>query len=135
MGTSFKFDKDPPNELMSKTVPKEQTSSKKEETSFQLDEVNAEHHAFNLAQVKYLRTYGAAITGVICGLLGLASLYGFAFYLVSFAFVSIVLLMKSHFRPGDFFIESSAVTTGGLTADVMLFLMSWVITYNVVHVL
>jgi hypothetical protein len=85
--------------------------------------------------LKNIRTYGALNAGIIAGLFGFNGLSGLACYFVLFFIVSICLLYKAKFDSKKFFINKNELVFGGMTNDMLLFIMVWVIAHNLVNIL
>ena len=82
-----------------------------------------------------MRTYTALNAGIVAGLFGFSGFSGIITFFVFFFITSYVILLKTKFKPEDFFLKRSDVLFGGLGNDVTLFLMSWIVSHNLVNIL
>ena len=98
------------------------------------ENINPEILAKNNRRYGIYRTYGALNAGIVSGLFGLTGFMGIVTYIAIFFIISYVLLMKTNNKPTDFFVKKGDIH-GGIGSDVTLFLMSWVISHNLVNIL
>ncbi|WFD01490.1 hypothetical protein MOBT1_000155 [Malassezia obtusa] len=74
-----------------------------------VQQFNAENVGYNLAQAHSFRSLTLSIAGSIAGVLGLQNLAGFAFFVLSVAFLNTILLVvNAKGRPSDYFIMGSS---------------------------
>ena len=74
------------------------------------------------------RTWVSIIGGCCCGILGLTNLSGFLFYLLTALLTTVVLAGKASFSPAELrksFVTLAAVTTDGLVAGCMSYVLFW----------
>ena len=73
----------------------------------------------------------AAVSGVAAGILGLTSWYGFLFYFVCSALMSLILLYKCNFNKSrSFFKDSKSLLTDGVIDNLMVILLIYYILFN-----
>lgn len=60
---------------------------------------------------------------------------GFLFYFVFFLLISGVIFYKGKLQMSKFFSTPKDILFGGAGADLTLYLMIWVISHNLVHIL
>ena len=97
--------------------------------------VNPEAMQNNMNGVMYVRALMAIISGIVAGILGLTSLNGFLFYLVSHLLCSFFLLVKMNFEVKKYW-GSQATLHGfafdGLSGQAMSFILWWTLSYAMV---
>ena len=83
------------------------------------------------------RTFVSIVGGCCCGILGLTNWSGFLFYLLTAMLTSVVLAAKAGFNLGtlkSFFVSLSTLTTDGLVAGCMSYVLFWTLLYDIVYV-
>jgi hypothetical protein len=76
----------------------------------------------------FSRTWVSIIGGCCCGILGLTNWSGFMFYLLTALLTTVVLAGKAAFSPAELrksFVTLAAVTTDGLVAGCMSYVLFW----------
>lgn len=92
--------------------------------------------AFCCVQViTQLRSLTAALFGIACGILGLESYYGFAFYLFFTTFMSFLIwALMCKGRQGDYFQNPlSELWSGDLMGSALGFVLFWTAGYGIVR--
>lgn len=82
-----------------------------------------------VSSLECLATVGAYISLFEDGLGGLW------IYIGVFVLVSALLLFKMEFKLNKYFVNKNDVLYGGITNDLLIFLMLWVIIHNLVNIL
>lgn len=88
----------------------------------------------NYAVVDYCRTSGSVIGGATAGILGLTSLYGFAFYFIYSVILSVMLAMKAGHNSSKYFQSSSSIWFSGILGGLFTYVLLWTFLYGMVHV-
>jgi hypothetical protein len=84
--------------------------------------------------IEYCRTSMAALGGCTAGILGLTSLYGFAFYVITSLLLWIMILAKAGPSWNKYFRERSPLLIGTLTGGIGTYILFWTFIYGMVHV-
>ncbi|GAB6024786.1 hypothetical protein CHUAL_009909 [Chamberlinius hualienensis] len=88
----------------------------------------------NYSVIEYCRTSMAALSGSTAGLIGLTSLWGFAFYFVTSFLLWVMLLMKAGSKWKNYFINRKSLLTNGLLGGLFTYILFWTFIYGMVHV-
>lgn len=88
----------------------------------------------NGMMIEYSRTSMAALGGCTAGILGLTSLYGFAFYVVTCLLLWFMILTKAGPSWNKYFRERMPILTGTLTGGIGTYILFWTFIYGMVHV-
>ena len=99
--------------------------------------VNPETASLNAQSIMFVRNVMGIASGVACGVLGLTSLYGLAFYLGAHVATALLLLEKMNFRVSEFVPgETSPLSFvfSGMGEQAMSFIMFWTLSFAVVHI-
>lgn len=88
----------------------------------------------NAATIDYCRTSGSVIAGAIAGIMGLTGLYGFVFFFVYSAFLSILLVAKAGTGWNNYFTSSRALWFDGILGGLFTYVLLWTFLYGMVHV-
>ena len=85
--------------------------------------------------ITQLRSLTAALFGIACGILGLESYYGFAFYLFFTTFTSFLIwALMCKGRQGDYFQNPlSELWSGDLMGSALGFVLFWTAGYGIVR--
>lgn len=102
---------------------------RKDETVFSPEAV-----LINNSVVYFCRVCAACAAGVLAGTLGLAIGAGALLYMVAYAVLSLMLLVKMRGDPGAYFPSTWAFIADGLFQGGLSYVLFWTITFNVVHV-
>ncbi|GAB5585329.1 hypothetical protein Unana1_00229 [Umbelopsis nana] len=91
--------------------------------------------AHNAKTMQFARAGLAAISGSAAGILGLKNLSGFAFYAVSWVFMSFLLLaVKTQFKPHLYFKGGAKdIFTDGLIGGLLSYILFHTFLYGLVH--
>ncbi|CAL1546218.1 unnamed protein product [Lymnaea stagnalis] len=68
----------------------------------------------NASILEYCRTSISALSGATAGIMGLTSLWGFIFYFITAAMLSVFLLMKAGSKWNTFFMTRRTLFSNGL---------------------
>ncbi|XP_060525612.1 ER membrane protein complex subunit 6 [Cylas formicarius] len=89
----------------------------------------------NLSIVEYCRTSTAALSGCTAGILGLTSLHGALFYVLSITTLWILILWKAGFSSWQkYFISRKSLLVSGLFGQLFTYILCWTFIYGMVHV-
>merc|ERR1712008_85744 len=88
----------------------------------------------NQAVVEYCRTSMAALSGGAAGIMGLSTLYGFAFYAVSVVVLWLMILWKVGSEWKKFFGSRQSLLTSGFFGQMFTYVLFWTFLYGMVHV-
>lgn len=88
----------------------------------------------NHGVLEYSRSSMSALAGCTAGILGLTSLYGFAFYFITMTFLWFLILMKAGPGWNKYFRSRLPILTGGLSGGVGTYILFWTFIYGMVHV-
>jgi hypothetical protein len=103
-----------------------------------VDRLAPQHVKHNLEVVHFTRTWVSIVGGCCCGILGLTNWSGFLFYLLTSLLTSVVLLAKvggvDPHSVKERFVGWGALTTDGLVAGCMSFVLFWTLLYDIVYV-
>ena len=81
----------------------------------------------NQAVVEYCRTSMAALSGGAAGILGLSTLYGFAFYAVSVVVLWLMILWKAGGSWKKYFGSRQALLTNGFFGQMFTYVLFWTV--------
>jgi len=88
----------------------------------------------NHMMVEYSRTSMSALAGCTAGIIGLTSLWGFLFYLVTGLLLWVMILAKAGPSWNKYFRERLPILTGTLTGGIGTYILFWTFIYGMVHV-
>lgn len=88
----------------------------------------------NAGIIDYCRTSGSVIAGVIAGVMGLTGLYGFVFFFIYSAFLSVLLVAKAGTSWRNYFASSGALWFDGILGGLFTYVLLWTFMYGMVHV-
>ena len=88
----------------------------------------------NQAVVEYCRTSMAALSGGAAGILGLSTLYGFAFYAVCVVVLWLMILWKAGSSWKKYFGSRQSLLTSGFFGQMFTYVLFWTFLYGMVHV-
>lgn len=98
-------------------------------------EINEVNLTKNFKILTEIRTFGAINAGILSGLFNVSGLGGTICYLFVFFLVSIFLIYKTQFKVQRYFLKSSTMYYGGIFSDILLYIMIWVISHNIINIL
>lgn len=84
--------------------------------------------------LEYCRSSMSALSGCAAGMLGLTSLWGFAFYVVMNVLLWVMILMKAGPEWNKYFTSRQSILTGGLFNGIFTYILFWTFLYGMVHV-
>jgi hypothetical protein len=92
-------------------------------------------HQRNVETVAWARGMVALAGAAVCGIAGVTGTYGFAAYLLQHVVVSLCLLLRMSFRPGEYLASSSPLSfvLGGITENLVMWALVWSFAYAVCH--
>ena len=87
----------------------------------------------NMTAIELLRTVLALVTGALCGILGLTSLWGLLFYVVSSAIVGFAIAVPMGLDTMAYTnVSLPSLVLQGLQGQAMTFIMAWTLAYALV---
>lgn len=89
---------------------------------------------YNHAALEYCRTSMSALAGCTAGILGLRSLYGFVFYIISMLILWVLILAKAGPSWSKYFRSRLQLLTASITGGVFTYVLFWTFIYGMVHV-
>eukprot|EP00347_Sterkiella_histriomuscorum_P021272 403334589 len=91
--------------------------------------------AKNIQHLNNLRTLTLVFGGMASGIFGFDGLQGMMFYLVLILFVSLVIAVRLGFNGSPYFTTLNQAVTTGMFANLLTYLLMWVMFHNLVYVL
>ena len=88
----------------------------------------------NFSKLEYCRTSIFALAGSTAGILGLYSLYGFAFYILMAVVLWLAILLKTGQNFDKYFHSKIDVLYGTLTSGLLTYVLFWTFLYGIVNV-
>lgn len=88
----------------------------------------------NHGVLEYCRSSMSALSGCTAGVLGLTSLYGFAFYFIMAILLWFLVLAKAGAEWNKFFVSRTSILTSGLFGGIFTYILFWTFLYGMVHV-
>jgi len=88
----------------------------------------------NYGILEYGRTCQAAASGCAAGILGLTSLYGFAFYFICAIVQSLIWEVKIGGKWDKFFVQKTIIWSHSLLGGLFTYVLLWTFLYGMVHV-
>jgi len=84
--------------------------------------------------IEYCRTSMSAMSGSVAGIIGLTSLYGFAFYFVMAVILWLIIIVKVGNNWTKYFTSRRQILTNGLFGGLTTYVLFWTFLYGMVHV-
>ncbi|KAH7637429.1 ER membrane protein complex subunit 6 [Dermatophagoides farinae] len=84
--------------------------------------------------IEYCRTSMSALAGSTAGIIGLTSLYGFAFYILMVVILWLMIMSKAGPNYQRYFTSSWHVLTNGFMGGLTTYVLFWTFLYGMVHV-
>ncbi|CAG2120252.1 unnamed protein product, partial [Medioppia subpectinata] len=84
--------------------------------------------------IEYCRTSMSAMSGSVAGIIGLTSLYGFAFYFVMAVILWVIIVVKVGNNWTKYFTSRRQILTNGLFGGLTTYVLFWTFLYGMVHV-
>lgn len=89
----------------------------------------------NMSQIDLIRTVLYLVMGALCGILGLTSVHGLAFYVLMSVVVGMAIAAPMGYDTKTFTnVSLFALCVQGFTGQAMSFIMSWTICYALVYI-
>lgn len=90
----------------------------------------------NMREIDLVRIVMFMVGGALCGILGLTGMEGFLFYFGVAVTVGLGITARMGFRVRDYTNDGSILTLiiGGLTSQIMSFIMFWTLAYSLAYV-
>lgn len=89
---------------------------------------------YNHVTLEYCRTSMSALAGCTAGILGLSSIYGFIFYIITMSILWLLILAKTGPSWSKFFRSRLPILTGSLSGGIFTYVLFWTFIYGMVHV-
>ena len=84
--------------------------------------------------IEYCRTSMSALSGSTAGIIGLTSLYGFAFYFLMAVTLWLIIVAKCGSHWTKYFTSRRQILTNGLFGGLTTYVLFWTFLYGMVHV-
>ncbi|KAH9417013.1 ER membrane complex subunit 6 [Dermatophagoides pteronyssinus] len=84
--------------------------------------------------IEYCRTSMSALAGSTAGIIGLTSLYGFAFYILMVIILWFMIMSKAGPNYQRYFTSPWHVLTNGFMGGLTTYVLFWTFLYGMVHV-
>ena len=89
----------------------------------------------NKEKITSVRFYSAILAGIFAGIFALSGLMGFCFYLVNYVFATLIIFAHSLIsKKGNYFPSIASHLSAGLFDHGMVYMIFWVMFYNLVHI-
>jgi len=84
--------------------------------------------------IEYCRTSMSALSGSAAGIIGLTSLYGFAFYFLMAIVLWLIIIVNVGNHWTKYFTSRRQILTNGLFGGLTTYVLFWTFLYGMVHV-
>jgi hypothetical protein len=88
----------------------------------------------NTRALNFARTSLSVLGGVVAGILGLTSIYGFLFYFVVSGLLSLYYLVAESRSKSTHFLQKSQVMTAFVFEHLFTYILMWTLVFGGVHV-
>ncbi|CAG2173049.1 unnamed protein product [Oppiella nova] len=85
--------------------------------------------------IEYCRTSMSALSGSAAGIIGLTSLYGFAFYFLMAIVLWLIIIVNVGNHWTKYFTSRRQILTNGLFGGLTTYVLFWTFLYGMVHIL
>ena len=99
--------------------------------------INMEAMQRNMREIDLVRIVMYMVAGGIAGMLGLTGMEGFLFYLVASVMIGVGIAARMGFQVKKFLNPNANILTlvlGGVSSQIMSFIMFWTLTYSLAFV-
>jgi len=102
--------------------------------AFEVDKYSPEKISSNNYVVYFSRICVSSLAGCAIGILGITGIYGLLCYFLSYALLTVLLLMKMQFNTEIYFQSTSQLIWDGLFQGLLSYVLFWTLLYDIVHV-
>merc|ERR1711953_889812 len=102
--------------------------------SVQPNPINSRNVMHNTKSLNFSRTALSVLSGVGAGILGLTSLYGFLFYIVTSGILGIYYLLSEARSDATHFLTKQQLVTAFVMENLFTYILVWTLVYGCVHV-
>ena len=88
----------------------------------------------NTKALNFARTSLSVLSGAAAGILGLASVYGFLFYLLTSALLGAHYVLAASRSESQHFLARGQLLTGFVAENLFTYVLTWTLVYGCVHV-
>ena len=88
----------------------------------------------NAKSLNFSRTSLSVLAGVVAGILGLTSLYGFLFYIIVSGVLGLYYLLSEATSDAVHFLNKQQLVTGFVAENLFTYILVWTLMYGCVHV-
>merc|ERR1712001_665287 len=96
--------------------------------------INSRNVMHNAKSLNFSRTALSVLAGVVAGILGLTSLYGFLLYFVVSGVLGLYYMLSEATSPAVHFLSKQQLVTGFVFENVFTYILVWTLMYGCVHV-
>ena len=96
--------------------------------------INSRNVMHNAKSLNFSRTSLSVLAGVVAGILGLTSLYGFLFYIVVSGVLGLYYLLSEATSDAVHFLNKQQLVTGFVAENLFTYILVWTLMYGCVHV-
>ena len=102
--------------------------------SVQPNPINSRNVMHNTKSLNFSRTALSVLSGVGAGILGLTSLYGFLFYIVTSGILGIYYLLSEARSDATHFLTKQQLVTAFVMENLFTYILVWTLVYGCVYV-
>ena len=96
--------------------------------------INTRNVMHNTKSLNFSRTSLSVLSGVVAGILGLTSIYGFLFYIVTSGLLGLYYLLSEARSEATHFLNKQQLVTGFVAENLFTYILVWTLVYGCVHV-
>ena len=96
--------------------------------------INSRNVMHNAKSLNFSRTALSVLAGVVAGILGLTSLYGFLLYFVVSGVLGLYYMLSEATSSAVHFLSKQQLVTGFVFENVFTYILVWTLMYGCVHV-
>ena len=96
--------------------------------------INTRNVMHNTKSLNFSRTSLSVLSGVVAGILGLTSIYGFLFYIITSGLLGLYYLLSEARSDATHFLNKQQLVTGFVAENLFTYILVWTLVYGCVHV-
>ena len=96
--------------------------------------INTRNVMHNTKSLNFSRTSLSVLSGVVSGILGLTSIYGFLFYLITSGLLGMYYLLSESRSDATHFLNKQQLVTAFVAENLFTYILVWTLIYGCVHV-
>jgi len=96
--------------------------------------INTRNVMHNTKSLNFSRTALSVLSGVVSGILGLTSIYGFLFYILTSGLLGLYYLLSEARSDATHFLNKQQLVTGFVAENLFTYILVWTLVYGCVHV-